>query len=250
MQVSSSNANLYFWGSEMVKKLKNTLSKLVLSAFLQTICSTLCLGQNTNSVRYEITPNIMLQVIEKYPKKKEEVLLRIENEHPKYADIYVDSNRVFEVIRLKSDSILTIRIFQMDKSRLIQLYPEMQTRQEYLDNYADTTIQYTDSTDSRLSCSYIEQNNSFPLTACFIKDSLKLQRPLYIKGAAYPEHQIISNSNHFPIRIIHGNPKAFMTYDFLQTIEYSTALSLAIDAIIKKPKSKGIKKALFDLLSS
>lgn len=232
--------------------LKILLSKLTLSAFILTACSSLSLSQTTNAVRYQITPDALLSQMEKSPEKKEQWQARIKNELPCFLDMYMDSNRIIEVIRLSNDSISTIRIFQFNKSILLQIYPETKCRKVDLSIYKDLSIVIIDSTlnDVNVRCAYIEENNSFPLTACFIKDSLRLQRPLYVKGAAYPEHQVISNSHHFPIKIVHGNPKAFMTYDFLQTIEYSSALSIAIDAIIKKPKSKGTKKALFDLLSS
>ena len=223
--------------------MKNTLT-LLLCICIHGIIH----AQTTNAVRYQITPNILERLIEKYPNKKEKIESRIKTESPYYSDMYLDSNRVIEVVSFANDSVAVIKIFQLDKSTLLAVYSDSETEEGSILEYADTTINYIDSTDSRLSCTYIEQNNSFPLTACFIKDSLKLNRPLDINSASYPEHQAISKSNQFPIKIVHGNPKAFMTYDFLKVIRYPTELRLAIDDIIKKPRSKSRRKRLFDLL--
>jgi hypothetical protein len=235
-------------------KLKNIVSKLILSTCIITACSSLCLAQNTNAVRYQITPDIMLRLIEEYPEKKEKIQTRIQTEYPHYIDMYVDSNRVIEVVRFANDSVGIVRIFQLDKSTLLAIYTDSKSEKGSIIEYEEAPINFiekvAEAKDTLKNCAYVEVNNSFPITACFIKDSLNLRRSLNINGAAYPEHQVISKSNQFPIKIVHGNPKVFMTYDFLQTIEYPTELRLAIDAIIKIPKSKSSKKVLFDLLST
>jgi hypothetical protein len=213
---------------------------LVISLF----CSITAFGQDIKSVRYNVTPNIMLDLIDKYPEEKESIEKRIKSESMKYVDFILIENELIQVYWRHDNSLMGVKIYS--KSNIYTLSSENELTIEKAHSEIDSIFfKKTIKTNDSLYQYELSEKNAFPLTI-LLEDSLttKFEQKRFINN--YPEIMFIVEYGIFPTKLIFGQPKAIMTFDLLQIFQTSVIKSKEeyLELIINIKKKKKRKKIL------
>lgn len=203
--------------------------------------------QDIQSVRYNVTPNIMLDLIDKYPQKKEHIEKRIKSELMKYVDFILIENELVQVYWRHDISLMSIKIYS--KNKIYNLSSENELTEDSVNSESDTVFYKRIKNTAILYHYELTETNAVPLliklTDSLANDSFEQKTPIN----DYPEIGFIIDFKIFLEELVFGKPKSMMTFDSMKTLEKSPIESNEYLELISSIKSKNKRKKVLDRIS-
>lgn len=198
-------------------------ANIIFTVIISFFCSIFLFGQDLECVRYKITPQLMLDLIEKYPEKKESIEKKIERETPNYVDFILIDSDILQIYWGHDTSLLSINIYTSNTIYTLSTENELTVKQVPLAadslslkklNNVDTLYQYN-----------LTEDNAMPLTIK-LKDSLTIESiDQKTRINNYPEISFIRHYKVFPETLLFGKPKPMMTLDSRKVIKQCLMVS-------------------------
>ena len=239
----SSNVN----GSISPKKMKSILKTIGLCIIFIS-STTLCAQDSIQGVRYDVTSNMLLDLIEKFPNKKDDIEKTITSESPQYIDFLKINTDVIELKWKYDSSLMSVTIYNQNQIYHISNTNELLTMPNT--SAIDTLHILKRAIDIDSLFSYqLKEKDAMPLQV-FVTDEITTQQlPLHNRINDYPEITVITDLNVFPRTYVFGIPNAFLTYNFkTELVIDEQKLKDLYDAWLKNPESTNERKQLLDEL--
>lgn len=137
-------------------------ANIIFTVIISFFCSIFLFGQDLECVRYKITPQLMLDLIEKYPEKKESIEKKIERETPKYVDFILIDSDILQIYWAHDTSLLSINIYTSNTIYTLSTENELTVKQVPL--AADSLSLKKLSNVDTLYQYDLTEDNAMPLT--------------------------------------------------------------------------------------
>jgi len=193
--------------------------KLKILILILTFQSIILIGQETQSVRYKITSNSLLDMIKDYPEKKESIENNIISNTPKHIDFVLIDEDLIQIYWSYQNNLMGIKIYSKEKIYSISAENELLTENQSTETDSIHFERIETKNDS-INKYELREKSAMPLIVVR-KDRLEndnFSRLTVLNG--YPEISIITDFKIFPEKYIFGKPKAFMTFDFLTDLKF------------------------------
>ena len=192
--------------------------KLILLIIL-TFQSIILIGQETKSVRYKVTSNSLLDIIEDYPEKKESIENNIITSTPKYVDFVLIDGEIIQIYWSYQNNLMGIKFYS--KEKIYSISPDNELMTENISAEKDS-IQFKriETKNDSINKYVLVEKSAMPLTVV-LKDRLENDNFSHLTTHnGYPEISIIKDFKVFPEKYIFGKPKVFMSFDFLTDFKF------------------------------
>ena len=223
------------------------LKYLKILFFVCLVQFTTVFSQEIKGVRYEFTPNMLLELAEQNPDKRDEIVDKT-NKLPQFTDIYLYGGDVIQTFYGENKKLIGVLIFSTISKEVISISKlNKLEKKEFLLSTDSTFLKKKFYLNESIVFYTINDKGIIPVRFV-LSDTLKPKDDFLINWSRnYVELSFIQKNKIFPEKMIFGQPKTLKTYTYIKELEFDeTELIKAIEAFSDNKNSKMKRKILLD----
>lgn len=173
------------------------------------------IGQKLMTARYEVTPNMLLDIAQKYPSKKENIEQKIHDEIPRFIDFILIDRDLIQCFWGYDQQLINIKIYSNQENKMIYIDHNNEVKFESKPSAFDSLSIHTKDESDSVFTYQINEKGAIPITITVDHPISETDFKYQSNFGQYPEITIVTELLIFPSRYIMGSPKAMLTYELI-----------------------------------